>query len=78
MMDIPKFEDDGAGYPKVKPCWIPSQIPDTIKATLVCPNGHQGSIVSHTVAADGTVTPSCVCPREGCTFHEHVRFLNWQ
>jgi hypothetical protein len=31
----------------------------------------------HTIAADGTVTPSYVCVATGCTFHEMVRLVGW-
>jgi hypothetical protein len=28
----------------------------------------------HNIAPDGTVSPSVVCIREGCTFHEFIKF----
>ena len=34
-----------------------------------------GSI--HRVAEDGTVTPSYVCPVDGCTFHDWVRLVGF-
>lgn len=40
-------------------------------ATLRHPNG------GHTIAADGTVTPSVVCPYPPCTWHEWVRLGDW-
>jgi hypothetical protein len=48
-------------------------------AECTCHFGHttrlSGAI--HAVAADGTVTPSYVCPVGGCTFHEWVRLDGW-
>lgn len=31
----------------------------------------------HTIADDGTVNPSVVCPHTPCTFHEYVRLDGW-
>lgn len=55
-------------------------------AECCCPNGHGGTLRSadfagrpgnHRVAADGTVTPSYVCPGDGCSFHEWVKLEDW-
>lgn len=48
-----------------------------IKAVICCPAGHLGSLVSHTIADDGTLNPSLVCGREGCGFHEWGRLEGW-
>lgn len=32
----------------------------------------------HSIAADGTLSPSYVCPSGGCTFHESVRLVGWE
>ena len=46
---------------------------------VTCTNGHQTRLVSaiHSVAADGTVSPSYVCVADGCSFHEFVRLEGW-
>lgn len=46
---------------------------------LSCAHGHEGilSPTHHTIANDGTVTPSVVCPIKGCTWHEFVRLDGW-
>lgn len=31
----------------------------------------------HSIAPDGTVTPSVVCPWRGCSFHEFVKLTEW-
>lgn len=45
---------------------------------IVCPNGHYLSIYKHTVSQDGMVSPSVVCPIDGCGFHEYIKLDNWQ
>lgn len=47
---------------------------------IACGRGHIGVLKVpglHAVASDGTVSPSCVCPREGCDWHEAVRLVGW-
>lgn len=48
-------------------------------AMTTCGNGHtlRMSADVHTIAPDGTVTPSYVCTVTGCTFHEWVRLIGW-
>lgn len=55
--------------------------------TFCCPGGHLGSLEhlsnpelqesSHKVAADGKVTPSVVCPADGCGYHEFIQLEGW-
>lgn len=58
------------------------EVKDTMAdlALCTCRNRHttrmSGSI--HSIAADGTVTPSYVCPVAGCTFHDFVRLVGWE
>lgn len=47
------------------------------KATMSCHNGHEFVLRGHAVNADGLVSPSVVCPVEGCTFHEYVTLNEW-
>lgn len=48
-------------------------------AILTCRDGHLSRIVSvvHSIAADGVVSPSYVCPAPGCSFHEFVQLVGW-
>lgn len=48
-------------------------------AIVRCPGCGKTSSLGplHTVADDGTVTPSFVCPHAPCPFHEWVRLLDW-
>jgi hypothetical protein len=68
--------DDEAPGPWYRPCvgW-----PDGKKrATLRMPCGHHGTVgEGHEVLADGTITPSVVCPWKPCAFHEHVKLEGW-
>jgi len=50
---------------------------DKRTAGMTCPNGHTASLSDHTIAADGKVSPSVVCPYEGCKFHEYVQLEGW-
>lgn len=45
----------------------------------VCEKGHQSwlSAKGHTVTEDGTVSPSYVCPVDGCGWHVWVRLDGW-
>lgn len=51
---------------------------------LECPKGHRNRINigpdGHKVAADGTVSPSLVCPGDAqpCDWHEFGRLVGWQ
>lgn len=43
-----------------------------------CTAGHMFLVrQNHTIAADGTVTPSMVCPY-GCAYHECIRLDDWR
>jgi hypothetical protein len=45
--------------------------------SIKCPLCGRGMSVPHAIAADGTLTPSVVCPYEYCTWHEYVRLGGW-
>ena len=48
-------------------------------ALVTCHRGHECMLSArvHRVAADGTVTPSCVCPVQGCDGHEFIVLGGW-
>jgi hypothetical protein len=49
-----------------------------LTATMSCPTcGGAASLSGHTIAPDGDVSPSVVCPHDGCDFHEYVTLLGW-
>jgi hypothetical protein len=46
---------------------------------LCCPKcGEVASMASHTVADDGSVTPSAICPNNDCDFHEYIKLDDWR
>ncbi len=61
-----------------KNTWKPLQTPAGKSADYTCPNGHVGELTDHTIAKDGTVSPSVVCPRGGCGFHDYIRLIGWR
>ena len=46
-------------------------------ALVTCINGHTCTLSEHKIADDGTVSPSLVCPYDGCNFHEFVKLEGW-
>jgi len=78
FIDVPKAKPD-AGTPWDRPpmTWNWIDMGGKRSATLVCPNGHWGNLHDHTIADDGTVSPSVTCAEEGCDFHECIRLVGW-
>lgn len=75
MIDIPKVELVwGTGTVG----WQKATLDGKPTARLRAPCGHQASLHGHEIAADGTVSPSALCPFDGCDFHEFVRLLDWE
>lgn len=54
-------------------------VPNTYWAEICCPGcGKVGLLSSnHTVAVDGVVSPSDVCPYPPCTFHAFIALDDW-
>lgn len=75
MIEAPRYEEPAG--PWWRPVWL-SITKGAWSASFMCPNRHYGSLMDHEIAADGTVSPSVVCPTEGCDFHEHVRLVGWE
>lgn len=47
-------------------------------ATMSCPEcGEVASLSNHEIAPNGDVSPSVVCPHEGCGFHRYVTLEGW-
>jgi len=48
-------------------------------AYLTCPQCKKwAGLWDHTIGHDGIVSPSVVCPTEGCWFHEMVKLVGWK
>ena len=58
--------------------WLPLKAGPRWTAEIICANGHGGGLTNHTISSDGSVSPSCLCPVEGCGWHEMVRLTGWR
>jgi DNA-directed RNA polymerase subunit RPC12/RpoP len=64
-------------FQKRVPGWAHYQERTKRTAAMTCPTcGHMFSLLNHSIAADGSVTPSVVCPWS-CGFHVFVRLNEW-
>lgn len=61
-----------------KQTWSGARVEDRRTATIMCPEGHIGSISNHTIDDQGVVNPSVVCPWEGCDFHDFIQLEGWE
>lgn len=59
------------------PSWTGVVGPSGRTAHVKCGKGHIASLAEHTIAEDGTVTPSVVCPWGGCDYHEFIQLIGW-
>ena len=61
------------------PWWCVIHEPEGTKGAVVCcPCGQKAYLSDHTIADDGTVSPSLACPADGCDFHENVKLEGWE
>ena len=65
---------------------------DDTSASVICPNGHKGTLEDHTINKDGIVNPSVVCTYycetgtkgekghkiDECNFHEYIKLDDWK
>jgi len=58
--------------------WTPYQEFGKHTAAIQCPVCDRiFSLLNHVISADGSVSPSVVCPWSDCTFHVFVRLNDW-
>lgn len=76
MLHLSRHRGEGSPPPSFWSACHPSTV-GRFKATVTCPAGHISTLRSHSVASDGTVSPSLVCLHAGCGFHEFVRLSEW-
>ncbi len=74
MIEIPQgncWKDPGV--------WKGARLVDgTRSASVSCSKcGRPASLTDHTIADDGAVSPSLVCPYDGCDFHDYVILKDW-
>lgn len=76
---IEGWEDDGSAG---KGRWKRLISDGKVTACITCPKcGNFGSLAEHAIAADGTVTPSLVCPwvaETKCDFHDMGTLVGWR
>lgn len=74
IFEIPKIDPDSGG---ALGWWLIAKQ----YVLLRCPSGHTATLHTpnsgHQIDDAGNVTPSVVCPYDGCEFHEIVRLLDW-
>lgn len=72
MIEFDKGKSEGplepGTYRKINP----------FNAVLCCPDCGETGGLDHEIDNDGTVTPSLVCPNDGCSFHEMVKLKDWE
>jgi hypothetical protein len=64
-------------FAKTPLTWTVLRTTEGWSALAVCPNGHAASLDDHTIADDGVVTPSVVCPTKDCGFHDSIKLEGW-
>lgn len=58
--------------------WEPHMGGGHQSAWIACPTcGQLATLGDHTIADNGKVTPSLVCPYDGCDFHDYVELEGW-
>jgi len=79
MLEIPKRRTTAEGRKAPGPWWHPLQNGDVLSATIRCPDCQTVvTVTSHSIDAQGVVTPSVVCPMDGCSWHVWVKLAGWQ
>jgi hypothetical protein len=74
-VDLPKAARPGTTPPGH---WSPLRDGGRWSASIACPQcGVLATLTDHSIAADGTVSPSVVCPTSGCSWHVQARLLGW-
>lgn len=53
--------------------WRPVLLDGERTARIACPSCGTLGLLDHEIAEDGAVSPSVVCPRDGCGWHEWIR-----
>lgn len=57
--------------------WIPVTLDGRKTAIVACALCGQHAYLCHEIAADGTLSPSLVCPADGCAWHVFAKLDGW-
>ena len=75
---ITKADIDDTWLTNAKGIWRQCGTDSGKTASLSCPGcGEVASLSNHKIDDQGIVTPSLVCPFDGCSFHEWVQLEGW-
>ncbi len=77
VIEIPQSQTADFWLNEPGPVWRKSTRDGTPSANVKCGNGHIAGLEDHTIAADGTVSPSLDCPEKGCDWHVMARLCGW-
>lgn len=71
-VEIPRVQDNADGWQHPGPCYLVHVNDETGEPDVVyfrCNRGHTGALVKHSIAANGEVNASILCPGD-CGYHE--------
>ena len=81
---IQKAKQDDVWMTEAKGIWRTCVVDQGISgiivrsATVACPDcGQLCSLTGHNIDDNGVVTPSVVCPHDGCSFHDFIQLEGW-
>ena len=77
MITFVRKSADADAFKKDPLTWMLLRTGNRWSAMAICPNGHEGALDNHTIADDGVVTPSVVCPEKKCGFHDYIQLAGW-
>ena len=72
MADLFKIPSGGPGSLVPNVWWKTGNL-----LSVKCPDCGGVGILSHEVNSEGVVSPSLVCPYDGCSFHRFVKLEGW-
>lgn len=76
MIDYKSYPQDEALSPGTWNKWFIRET-GLYAVMFKCTNGHIGTLMDHQITNDGTVSPSVVCPKDGCGYHEWIKLEGW-
>lgn len=74
MIDLPRTSHR---WPKGGE-WKPLRSEGTHTASVRCPECDElATLIDHTIAPNGMISPSLQCPTKDCTWHVNARLAGW-